>query len=359
MALAIPLHSLSLVQITLFTKAIDFKRLASSNIMALVCSGTLSLLLAWKGYGVWVLVIQPLSIIFVKNICLWSLSSWRPTLVYSKNSIKDLWKYSSKLLAASTLNIIFKNIYAFLIGKYYLMEDAGYYSQANKYSEISYFTIIPSINSAVYPAMANLDENSLKNAFRKTFRVSSFVFFPVMLGLIATAEPLMLTVFGTKWVPIIPYFKVLCAGYLFLGMNSLSSTILFIKGKTSTLFKFNLGYNVALLLGIVITIRINVFYMAISWSVISALYTIVYTAYVKKMLQYTLLELLKDIMPYFTLAFVMGAGVYALSFLIHNHFILLGAQVAAGAAFYLGATYLLGSKVFREVVEIIKNKTIK
>jgi hypothetical protein len=61
-------------------------------------------------------------------------------------------------------------------------------------------------------------------------------------------------------------------------------------------------------------------------------------------------------MPYFTLAFIMGAGVYALSFLIHNHFILLGAQVVAGAAFYLGATYLLGSKVFREVVEIVKNK---
>jgi O-antigen/teichoic acid export membrane protein len=359
MALCIPLYSVSVVQNTLLTKAIDFKRLANTNLIALFCSGSLSLFLAWKGYGVWVLVIQPLSNIVVKGICLWSVSSWRPGLTYSKQSIQGLWKYSSKLLVSYIVNIICQKIYSALIALFYPFTEAGYYSSANKYAELPYQTIIPAINSAVYPAMANIKDNSeqLKNAFRKTIRVSSFVYFPVMLGLIAIAEPLILTVLGGKWFAIVPYFKVLCCGFLFMGINSLYTTILYLKGKSSSILYFNLLYSLALLLSIVATIRIGVLFMAISWSAISVVYTVVFTSYVRKTIQYTLVEQLKDIMPYFALATVMGAGVYLLSFLIHNNLILVSMQVITGAGFYLGATCLLGSKVFREMVEIIKNKT--
>ena len=361
MALVIPLTALSLIQITLLSKAINFKKLASINLMALLCSGLLSLFLAWKGWGVWVLVVQPLSVIFVKNIGLWCFSSWHPSLIYCSQSIKELWKYSSKLLASSAINIICKNIYTSLIGIYYPLKEAGFFFNANKYSEIAYQTIMPAINSTVYPAMANMEENSesLQNAFRKTNRVSAFVFFPVMLGLIATAEPLILTAVGTKWLPIVPYFKVICVGYIFMGFNSIYSTILYIKGKSSAIFNLNLGYNVMLVAGILITIKMGVLAMAMGWTIIGIIYTLVFTSYVRKLIQYSLVEQLKDIMPYFTLAFVMGAGVYALSFIISNPLLLVSVQVVSGAAFYLGTSYLLGSKVFREVMEIVKNKMLK
>ena len=358
MALCIPFYSISVVPITLLSKSLDFKKLASTNFIAIFCSGALSLFLAWKGYGAWVLVIQQLSIIIVRNICLWSVSKWRPNWIYSKQSIKELWEYSSKLLASSTLTIICKNIYASLIGRFYPMAQAGYYSNANKYAEIPFQTVIPAITSTVYPAISNLQDEpeQLKKAFRKTVRVSSFVFFPVMLGLIATAEPLILSVVGTKWLPIVPYFKVLCAGYLFMGMSSLNNILLFLKGKSTTYFYFTLSYNIALLLGIAATLRMSVLAMAISWCIVSVIYTVVYTLYVRKTIQYRIGELIKDIIPYCALAVAMGVGVYALSLFIHNHFILAGVQVVVGAAFYLGTTYLLGSKVFKEVVEIVKNK---
>ncbi|MCL1851248.1 MAG: lipopolysaccharide biosynthesis protein [Bacteroidetes bacterium] len=360
MALSLPLCSMALVQTTLLTKSIDFKRLASTNLIAIFCSGALSLFLAWKGYGVWVLVIQPFSITLVRNICLWSISSWRPSLIYSRQSIQNLWKYSSKLLISSTVSIICKNIYSSLIAFFYPFKEAGFYFNANKYSEIPHQTIIPAIHTTVYPAMTNLGDNpeSLKNAFRKMIRVASFIFFPVMLGLIATADPLMLTVFGVKWIPIVPYFKVLCVGYLFMGINSLYTVILFLKGKSSAVLFFNLLYSIALLLSIVLTVRISVWSMAISWTMVGVIYTIVYTSYVRKMIQYTVIEQLKDILPYFILATTMGIGIYLFSALIHNNFILVSVQIITGAIFYISACYLLGSKVFREAIEMIKNKTV-
>jgi O-antigen/teichoic acid export membrane protein len=358
MALNLPLCSMALVQTTLLTKSIDFKRLANTNLIAIFCSGALSLFLAWKGYGVWVLVIQPFSITLVRNVCLWSISSWRPGLIYSQQSIRSLWRYSSNLLLTTIVGTICRNIYSSLIAFFYPFKEAGFYFNANKYSEIPSQTIIPAIHTTVYPAMTNLGDNpeSLKNAFRKTIRVASFVFFPVMLGLIASAEPLMLTVFGTKWIPIVPYFKVLCVGYLFMGINSLYTVILFLKGKSSAVLFFSLLYNIILLLSIVFTVRISVWSMAISWTIVGVIYTIVYTSYVRKMIQYTIIEQLKDILPYFILALVMGVGVFFLSFFIKNNVLLLIIQLLVGTSFYFAATYLLGSKVFREVLELIKIK---
>jgi O-antigen/teichoic acid export membrane protein len=285
-------------------------------------------------------------------------STWRPGSIFRKKSIQELWVYSSKLLAASTLNIICRNIYSSLIATYYPFKEAGFYFNANRYSEIPYNTVIPAINTTVYSAMANIGDSSesLKNAFRKTIRVASFAYFPIMLGLIATAEPLMLTVLGTKWLPVVPYFRVLCVGFLFLGMNPFNSIILFLKGKSAVFFNFTLIYNVALLLCIALTLRISVLAMAMSWSITSIIYSVVFTAYIGKMIPYTFGEIIKDILPYFILATVMGVGVYLLSFLIHNPVVLVGMQVLSGAAFYLSATYWLGSKVFREAIGMVKCK---
>jgi hypothetical protein len=63
-------------------------------------------------------------------------------------------------------------------------------------------------------------------------------------------------------------------------------------------------------------------------------------------------------LPYFILALCMGVGVFCLSFLIKNHILLFFTQLMAGSFFYLCANYLLGSKIFREVIEIIKSKTL-
>ena len=357
-ALSIPLNSLILTHITLLSKAIDFKRLAISNTSALFCSGSLSLFLAWQGFGVWVLVIQPLSYTFVRIICLWSVCSWRPKAVFSMQSIKNLWGYSSKLLASSLLTVIFNNIYANLIGVFYPLKQVGYFSQANKISELSYITIIPAIHTPLYSSMAKIadDPERLKNAFRKTIRVAAFVFLPVMMGLITIAEPLIKTVVGLKWLPIVPYLQVLCVGYIFIGMAAVYGNVLYIKGASSKLLKFNIFYRSLLLTGVLLTASIGVLSIVICWSAAGIIYAISFALYAGKQIQYTVIEQIKDILPYFILALLMGIGVFLLSFFIHNSLILVSTQIITGASFYLGATYLLGSKIFREVVEILKRK---
>ena len=362
MALCIPINALALVQITLLSKDLKFKYIASTNLIGFLCSGSLSLFLAWQGLGVWVLVIQPLTYQIVRNICLWSISSWRPDAVYSMQSIKELWTYSSKLLLSSVINAIFNNIYVFFIGIIYPVNETGYYSQANKYAELSYLTIASAIQAVVYPAMASIgasDPEALKKALRKTVRVSAFVILPIMLGLIATAEPFIHTLLSTKWLPIVPYLQILCVGYLFLGMTVYYNNILFIKGLPSVYLKFVIIYRASILFSIVCTMHYGIVAMLEAWSIVAILYSLSLMIYIGKKINYTIVEQLKDVLPYFALALCMGIGVFLFTFLIENHVVLLFTQVIVGAAFYLGTNYLLGSKVLREAIEMVKNKTVR
>jgi O-antigen/teichoic acid export membrane protein len=362
MALCIPINALAFVQNTTLTKAMNFKFLACTNLVAFFCSATVSLWLAWKGFGVWVLVINPLAFSVVRNISLWCFNRWRPIAVFSIDSIKELWSYSSKLLLSSIIIVVFKDIYAFFMGKIYPLEAFGYYTQANKYSELPYVTIMSAIQTVVYPAMANIgahNNEELKKSLRKTVRVSSFVLLPVMLGLIATAEPLIHTLLSAKWLPVAPYLQILSVGYIFIGITTTYNNILFVKGLSSTFLKFNILYRAGILLSIVITMYSGITAMITAWSIVAILYAISLMVYVGKKIEYHFMEQIKDILPYFVLALFMGVGVYLFSFLIQYHVTLVSVQVVVGAAFYLGASYLLGSKVFREAIEMIRSKAGK
>jgi len=363
MALSIPITALVLVPMALLTKAINFKYIASINIFALFCSGALSLFLAWKGLGVWILVIQPLTFGIVRAICcFWNFNLWRPSAVFSMDSIKDLWNYSSKLLLSTIIAGIFNNIYVFFIGKIYPVEDVGYYSQANRYSELPNAAIMTAIQTVIYPVMASIgeqDTDALKKTMRKTIRVASFVILPIMLGFMATAEPLVHTLFGTKWLPIAPYLQILCVGYLFLGITTFYNNILFVKGLSSSYLKFNILYRVFILLSIVLTMHQGIVAMLVAWSIVAILFSLFLMIYAGRKINYTLWEQVNDILPYFILALLMGAGVFLFTFWIKNHVVLLLSQIIVGAAFYLGATYLFGSKVFQEAIEMVKSKTAR
>ena len=184
----------------------------------------------------------------------------------------------------------------------------------------------------------------------------SFLFIPIMMGFVAVSEPLVHTVLGERWLPIVPYLRIISVGYIFLGVGSLFTNILFIKGNSSAILKFNIIYRTLLVLGIIFTIRVGIIPLLITWSSIGIIYSILLALYAGRKIDYHFFEQLNDIMPYFILALFMSVGVFLLSFFIENRIILLLAQLIIGISFYLGTNYLLGSKVFKEVIEVVKSK---
>ena len=74
-------------------------------------------------YGAWLSSRYPLR--FFRTACLWLFSPWRPALIFSFNSLREMFGFGSRLLFSGLLNQIFDNIYLVVIGRLFSAADLG------------------------------------------------------------------------------------------------------------------------------------------------------------------------------------------------------------------------------------------
>ena len=78
---------------------------------AVVGSGIVGIILAYKGFGVWALVFQQLVKDFLICVILWFTVKWRPKLLFSFTRVKKLFSFGWKLLLSGLLDTVFRNLY--------------------------------------------------------------------------------------------------------------------------------------------------------------------------------------------------------------------------------------------------------
>jgi O-antigen/teichoic acid export membrane protein len=357
-ALPFLINPFTLVQWVNLTRDLNFKTITIVGFISLFCSAAVSLSLAMNGFGVWALVYQNVTFLFVRTFCFWIYTSWRPSRLFDKQCIKELWGFSSNILMISVLNTVFNNLYTALIGRFYPLRDAGYYAQADKLTTVSAFTLSSALQNATYPVLSRIgdDEERLQRATRKTMRVAAFIVLPALFGLSAVATPLVQLLLTDKWIAIVPYLQKLVIVWVFIIFMNLHNNVLYVRNKARMALYLECGKKSLILLCALIAIPLN---LSIAVTFLVGAYIIgfaVSAVVLVKQANYPLLCQIKDIFPYFCIAVIMAAGVYGLSFCFDNNALLIAVQLIAGVSFYLAAAYLLGSNVLREVLEMLKIK---
>lgn len=354
--LVIVIYAFGLIQSTLLIKRMDFKRLAVANFFSLVCAGIVAVSMALLGYGVWALVAQVLVLATTKSLLLWLLCRWSPALVFSMDSFREMFSFSSKLLLGNLINTISSNFYAFIIGRYFPMKQVGFYVQANKMKESASSAVWSVFGVSTYSMLANLqdDPERLKRAIRKTIRTVAFISFPLMLGLAVVSRPLVEILITDRWLPSVPYLQLLCLGAVFFILNYMNSNVIKVAGRSDIILKLEIAGAAMLILFLFLTIRFGLL-VAIASDVLSKM--IIFGCYMVlnyKLVGYRWQEQLRDIAPYAGISAVMVALIWPVKFLISDLYLLLAVQVVAAVVFYFFAAKWFGSKILDEVLEALK-----
>ena len=263
---------------------------------------------------------------------------------------------SSRVMITGTLNTIFNNIFSLLIGKFYPLKEVGYYTQANKFSDLTSGTIMSTIQSASYPILSqiNNDEERLKRVYRKIVRVASFLSFPILFGLAAISLPLVQVLLTNKWISIVPYMQKLCIGGAFLPLVAININLMYVKGYSDKVLRLELIRKAIITACILFSISLGVSAL-ITGLVVSNILGYLLSAYISgKNTNYKVFDQLKDIGPYLTIASIMAISMYILSAYIENNLFLLLTQIVVGAVIYFSAVFILGSKIFQEMLELLK-----
>jgi O-antigen/teichoic acid export membrane protein len=353
------LNAITIVQRIQLVKDIQFKLLAKIELTAILMSGVLAIILAYNGFGVYSLVAQILTIAVVSNIILWYNSSWRPSFLIDKESIKSLNKFSINLMGNQIFGYWTKNLDNLLIGKYLGADALGIYSRS--YSLLAYRvnSISKVLSRVMFPTLSNIQDDNLRirNIYLKVVKMICFIVFPLIVGLYFTAENVIFLLFGEKWMAMVPVFKALSIFGFALAIGSVHGNIYLAKGKTGLQLKVGVFFKSLSIVAIIIGLKWGVLGVAYSLGVVSLLSQFPQIMITGNLIGLKLKEVIKALYKIFICAFLIGGIIWfigALFFL--SDVLLLITQILVGILSYLGFVYLVEREFVVEVLGIIKRK---
>lgn len=336
--LTLIISSMGLIQTAKMTIALNFKSQAMATIAAVITSGLVGVGLAWKGYGVWALVVQTLVNSIVFNGLLWIQAKWMPNWQFSMQSFRSLFSFGSKLLFSSLLHTLYTNIYSLVIGKRFASQELGFFNRSSMFANFPSNNLAHILVRVVYPIECTLQDRDeeLKSYYIQYTRLACFVIFPIMLGMVALADPFILFLLGDKWMPAVPSLRVLSLAFMWAPVMKLTGTLLNAKGRSDYFLKAEIYKKISAFAILIATIPFGVLVMCWGLVLYSLVDVYVITIYTKKLLGLGFWQHMKALAPSLLLSGGMAGLVYASTFLFDQAGIQLVAGTLLGLVVYFG-----------------------
>lgn len=347
--------SFNTVQHAYVSRNMQFKKFFFSTLGGTVGSAFVGIGMAYVGFGVWALVGQYLSNAIADTIILFCTIAWKPKLKYSWERWKALFSYSWMLLVSSLIDTFYNNLRNLIIGKQYSAADLAYYDKGKQLPDLLSTNILSSIESVLFPAIAaKQDEKStVKAMVRRFIKTGSYLMMPLMIGLAVAAEPLVNLLLTEKWLFCVPYIQIYCVVGFLQPIQTANQQAIKALGRSDITLKLEVAKKS---LGVVILLcamPYGVFAIAASNILYSCVVLLMNSFPNIRLLDYSLLEQLKDILKNLVISLLMGAVVYCVSFLILPSWAVLLIQIIVGFTVYAALSVATKNESFEYVVAVV------
>ena len=293
-------YSFNSIQTAQLTREMKFKQIFICQLISNISSGIISILVAFKGLGIWALIIHYISNSIISCISYSFVTKWFPTLYFSFQRAKIFWGFGIKMLGSSLLTQLFTHIRTFTVGKVFSTSDLAYYSRGDQIPNLISSTLNSVFKAVMLPVYANKQDQieSLLNTLRKTIRFNSFLIFPSMFGLSALASSMVMILYTNKWIDCVPFVQVLSLANLSIAITSPCLVSIQAIGRSDSYFRLEIVRRI-IMLGILVSSFLfkSLIAIAIGWLVSSFLDIFIVTWVVKKLLGYKIMMMLSDILP--------------------------------------------------------------
>ena len=325
-------NALSITQVTILTKRIDFKTKTKASLVSAIASGFIGIAMAFVGFGVWSLVGQMLSKQILYTICLWILNKWWPSLTFSSKSFHYMWGFGWKLLVSGLLNNIWNQLYQVVVGKCYNPATLGQFTKSNEYASIFSSNLSGIIQRVSYPVLSELqdDKERMVEGYRRVIKMMMFITAISMISLGAVAEPLIYCMIGPQWHEAATYLPLICISMAFYPLHAINLNMLQVLGRSDIFLYLEIIKKVIGLVPICIGIFVDIYWMLVA-SILTGFVSLYLNSwYTGKALGYTFWKQLRDIAPSFGIAFTIAISVYFFKYLPISNWGILPIQIVVG-----------------------------
>ncbi|MFD2905924.1 lipopolysaccharide biosynthesis protein [Sphingobacterium anhuiense] len=238
LALSLLFSGITVVPNALFYRDRLFKAIALRSLAIQLIGGAISVVAAYKGYGVYALIINPI----FSSLLIFAISYAKYPLKFryrfSLEALRPIFSYSFYQFLFNLINYFSRNADTLLIGKYLGMIPLGYYDKSYRLMSLPLQNITQVITPVIHPILS-LQGKDLGYLHNVNFKLASFlalIGFPLSIFLYFCSQELILLFFGDQWERAIPTFKILSLTVGIQLVLSSSGSIFQTAGDTRSLF---------------------------------------------------------------------------------------------------------------------------
>jgi O-antigen/teichoic acid export membrane protein len=355
------LQALSITQITILTKRIDFKTKTKASLLSAIISGIVGIVMAILGFGVWALVGQQLSRQLIYTICMWILIRWWPVFKFNLDSFRYMWGFGWKMTLSGLLNNIWNQLYQVVVGKFYSPATLGQYTRSRDYANLFSANFTTIIQRVTYPVLSELQDDSERMvvAYRKVIKVSMFVTALAMISLGAIAEPFIYVLIGPKWNEAATFLPLICISMSLYPLHALNLNMLQVQGRSDIFLYLEILKKIISVGPLLLGIFVNIYWMLIGSIVTGIISFFLNSYYTGKRLGYSSWMQLKDVAPSYGIAMLVAISVYFLKYIPLSYWIVLPLQIVIGIVVIVIVCLLLKPSEFIYLKDIVKEKIRK
>lgn len=361
-SIVIIINAFSMVQITRLTKEVNFKTQLKVSLPSTVLSGVLGVVLAFKGYGVWSLVWMAIFKSTLNMLLLFYNTKWLPSLVFHLEKFKYHLSFGYKLTFSALLDAFFKDAYQVVIGRYYQPAVLGFYDRASKLNDLPGQSLWMVVARVTYPIFSEFKDDNvrLKSAYKKVMQLLVFINAPLLLIMSALAEPLFCFLFTEKWLPAVPYFRILCLNGILYPVHAFNLNILKVKGRSDLFLKLEIINKLIIVIVLFGSLKFGIYGILYGSVVVSMVSFFINTYYTGKLIHYKSFEQLKDLVLMIFIAFVSSLLVSFQDSYLLDHIssdvlrLMIGSFTGLGT--FISLSYLFKVNSLYEIIKIIQKK---
>lgn len=360
-SLGMVIGALGIVQRTRLTKRIDFKTQTKITFIGSICSGTIGIVMALLGFGVWALVAQKLSSRIIRTTLLWFYNKWMPKLSFCSKSFHELFGFGWKMMVSGIIDTIWKELYQVVVGKFYSPATLGQYTRAQGFSKLFASNLTKVIQRVTYPVLSNIQDNKERMvfAYRKMIKTTMFVTAVCMFFLGAISEPLLYCLIGPKWHDAAVYLPLICISGSTYPLHAMNLNMLQVQGRSDLFLGLEIIKKIIAISPLMVGAFIGIMPMLYTNIIISIISFFLNSYYSGKFIGYSSWMQIKDIAPSYGIAIAVALSVYFMKYLPISFWYILPIQIIIGIVVIFMLCHITKCDEYKEIKNIILSQLKK
>lgn len=207
-----------------FRKDLDFHKQFVFKLSGSLVNFVVALAYAFIFADVWALIVGFVAADVTRTIVSYVIHTYRPKPSIDIDLFKELIDYGKWVSGSSILQFLHSEGDDAVIGWLLTASSLGLYQLAYRLSNAPATEITHVVTGVTFPTYSKLQDDipRLREVFFKTVQLTTFISFPMAVGIMAIAPVFVQTFLGEKWLPMVTTMQILA---LYGFLRSLGATM--------------------------------------------------------------------------------------------------------------------------------------